>query len=268
MNLPIRRFYPSLLLVVLACGCEKVVELNLNNAEKKYVVEATLSDQAGTARVQITQTRDFSQDNSFPGVSGASVQITEVGGSVTNLTEISSGVYENPSLAGVPGKTYRLAVSVNGQSFSAECSMPLKVRFDTLFVTDELLFTDVRKIANIGYQEPAGRGNAYRFVQYVNGRPEDDLMIDNDDYTDGRPIRRKLYFFANKDENQINSHDTVTMDMQCIDPVMYKYWFSLDRSSSGQSGQAAPSNPVSNMKGGALGYFSAHTASRRTIIVP
>ena len=33
----------------------------------------------------------------------------------------------------------------------------LKVRFDTLFVTDELLFTDVRKIANIGYQEPAGR---------------------------------------------------------------------------------------------------------------
>ena len=56
--------------------------------------------------------------------------------------------------------------------------------------------------------------------------------------------------------------------MECIDRPIYKYWYSLDRSATGGSGQATPSNPVTNLQGGALGYFSAHTLQSRTMIVP
>jgi hypothetical protein len=267
---PSRRMWMAIAIVisVLASSCEKVIQLDLNNAEKKYVVEGILTDEAGSARVLITQTKDFDQDNTFPGISGATVTIAEAGGSTTTLNETSPGVYTAPALAGTAGKSYRLSVTVNGSNFVADCTMPAKVNFDTLFVTDELLFTETRKIANIGYQDPVGRGNNYRFVQYVNRLKENDLMIENDDYTDGRPVQRKLYFFADNDANKIQRNDTLRVDMQCIDPVMYKYWFSLDRSASGQSGQATPSNPVTNMKGGALGYFSAHTSQTRTLIVP
>src|ERR1700754_2600604 len=50
-----------LLLSVIAVlsSCEKVIDLDLNEAEKKYVIEAIVTDKAGTARVTITQTKNF-----------------------------------------------------------------------------------------------------------------------------------------------------------------------------------------------------------------
>jgi hypothetical protein len=147
--------------------------------------------------------------------------------------------------------------------------MPQKINLDTIYVTNEFLFTDFRKITNVEYKDPAGRGNNYRFIQYVNKLKEDQILIQNDDYTDGRNVNAKLYFFADDTDNsKIDSGDTVRVDMLCIDQVIFKYWFSLDRSSTGGSGQATPSNPVTNMQGGALGYFSAHTLQTKTLIVP
>jgi hypothetical protein len=260
----------SLFSLFILSSCEKVIDLDLNEAEKKYVVEAVLTDEPGTAKVLITQTKNFDEDNNFPGISGATVTITETGGATYTLNETTAGVYESASLAAQTGKTYNLSVSVNGNNFTAACKMPVKVNLDTLYVTNELLFTEFRNIANVEYIDPAGLGNAYRFIQYVNGLKEDQILIQNDDYTDGRDINAKLFYFSD-DENDnmlIHSGDTVTVDMLCIDPVVYKYWYSLDRSSTGGSGQATPSNPVSNMRGGALGYFSTHTFQRKTMIVP
>lgn len=251
-------------------SCEKVISLDLNEAEKKYVIEAVITDQPGTAKVLITQTKNFDEDNNFPGISGANVTITEAGGSTFTLNETTAGVYEAPGLVAITGKTYNLSVNINGNNFTASCTMPVRVNLDTIFVTNEFLFTEFRNIVNTEYQDPPGRGNAYRFIQYVNGLKEDQILIQNDDYTDGRPINTKLFYFSDDDDDNMIIHtgDTVTVDMQCIDPVIYKYWFSLDRSSTGGSGQATPSNPVTNLQGGALGYFSAHTLQRKTMVVP
>ena len=254
--------------ILLFTSCEKVIELDLNDAEKKYVIEAVLTDQPGTAKVLLSQTKNFDENNNFPGISGATVRITETGGATTILAETSPGVYESSALTGMTGKTYNLSVTINGNNFSAACTMPQKVNLDTLYVTDEFFFTEYRKIANVEYRDPAGRGNSYRFIQYVNNLKEDQIMIEKDDYTDGRNIDSKLFFFSDDDKNKIKSGDTLRIDMLCIDPAIYKYWFSLDRSSTGQSGQATPSNPVTNMQGGALGYFSAHTFQTKTMIVP
>lgn len=250
-------------------SCEKVIDLDLNDAEKKYVVEAVITDQPGTAKVLITQTKSFDEDNNFAGISGAAVVITETGGGTFTLNETSAGVYEAPGLIAITGKTYNLAVNVAGKTFTASSTMPQKINLDSIYVTNEFLFTDFRKITNVEYKDPAGRGNNYRFIQYVNRLKEDQILIQNDDYTDGRNVNAKLYFFADDTDNsKIDSGDTVRVDMLCIDQVIFKYWFSLDRSSTGGSGQATPSNPVTNMLGGALGYFSAHTLQTKTLIVP
>src|SRR4051812_39625070 len=65
-----RSFYLSCLLVSAMhfTGCEKVIEVNLNDAEKKYVIEAVLTDQANSCKVLLTQTKNFSDDNTFDGV--------------------------------------------------------------------------------------------------------------------------------------------------------------------------------------------------------
>jgi hypothetical protein len=257
------------ILLLFLTSCEKVINLDLNDAEKKYVIEAVITDQANTAKVLITQTKNFDEDNNFPGISGAVVRITESGGATTTLNEVSPGKYEAPVLVGISGKTYTLSVTVNGKIFTASSAMPQRVNMDTIFVTNEFLFTDFRKIVNAEYKDPAGRGNNYRFIQYVNGLKEDQVLIQNDDYTDGRNVNTKLFYFADDDDNsKIDSGDTVKVDMLCIDQAIYKYWFSLDRNSTGGSGQATPSNPVTNLQGGALGYFSAHTLQSKTLVVP
>jgi hypothetical protein len=56
--------------------------------------------------------------------------------------------------------------------------------------------------------------------------------------------------------------------MMCIENAVFKYWFSLNQSATGNSQSASPANAVSNISGGALGYFSAHTVETREIVAP
>lgn len=258
------------LLLLPLFSCEKVIDLDLNEAEKKYVIEAVLTDQPGTTRVIISETKNFDELNDFPPVSGASVTISETGGTATTLTETSPGEYEANALTGRSGKTYTLSVNIGGKIFTAVSTMPAKVNLDSIYITDELLFTDTRKTVNAVFDDPAGLGNNYRFVQYVQGIKESQVMIRNDDYSDGRKIVAKLFYFTGDEDyaGKIESGDEVTVEMQCIDKNIYKYWYSLDRSATGGSGQATPSNPVTNLQGGALGYFSAHTLQVKKVIAP
>lgn len=260
------------LFILSLSSCTKVIDLDLNDAERKYVIEAVLTDEPGTAKVLLTETKNFDENNVFPGVTGATVVITETNGSSTTLTETNAGVYESPALTATLGKNYTLTVSIAGKQFTATCAMPAqKINLDSLFITDEFLFAETRKIVNTVYKDPVGRGNNYRFIQYVNGLKEKQLLIQNDDYTDGRNVVQRLFYFADDDEDQgnIKSGDDVKIEMLCIDPAIYKYWFSLDRSATGGgNNQATPANPVSNIQGGALGYFSVHTLQTKNITVP
>ena len=252
-------------------SCEKVIAIDLNNAEKKYVIEAVVTDRTGTSFVKISRTKNFDDDNYADIVSGATVSIQENGLTTYAFTkDPNSDLYQAPSLTGKSGARYNLTVTVNGQTFTAESTMPAKVNLDTIFITDELIFTSTRKIVNAVFDDPPGLGNSYRFVQFVNGFQETQTMIRNDDYSDARKIVNKLFYLSNDDEEKrnIKSGDQVMVDMLCIEPAVYKYWFSLDRSAIGNGQQATPSNPVTNLKGGALGYFSAQTIQTKTLVVP
>lgn len=258
----------GILAAISLSSCEKVIDLDLKSADKKYVVEANLGNQAGNCRVMLTQTKDFNQSNVFEGISGAVISIREEGGGSTILDEVQPGIYESASLAGTSGKTYHLSVKIGGQEFTASSTMPPFVQLDTIYVTRETLFSDPKYIVNAEFQDPQGAGNNYRFIQYFNGRKEKQLQFMNDDYTDGRLVNSKLFYFNDDDEDDLKQGDEVLVEMYTIDASMYKYWFSLFRSSTGDSNQATPSNPVSNMMGGALGYFSAHTKQSKGMLVP
>lgn len=255
--------------VITLTSCEKVIDINLNSAEKRYVVEGVITDQNG-ARVLISQTRDFHEDNSMVMISGASVEIAENGGAPVTLPETAPGVYELSGFNGSSGNTYSLKVTINGNKFNAVSTMPQKVNLDTIYVTNELLFGDTRGIVNTAFKDPAGRGQYYRFVQYLNGVKEPQIFVQSDEYTDGNYVSNKLFYFPEDDDDdskKIKPGDHIRIDMFCIDANVYKYWYSLDRSATGGSGQATPSNPVSNLSGGALGYFSAHTTQTKTMVV-
>jgi len=262
--------YFLLSVVITFSSCEKVIDLKLNEAEKKYVIEGTITDQRGGCRVLISQTKNFNEDNSFESISGAAVSITDGDNNTMFLPEVSPGVYEDKQVRGVPGKTYTMHVAVNGTTFNALCAMPSRVNMDSLYVTDDFLFGEIRKVPNIDFRDPKGKGNNYRFVLYVNGVKKKNIYIINDDYADGNSSSVKLFFFGEDDDDdkKIKSGDKISIDMLCISPEIYKYWYSLDAGATGNNNSASPANPVSNISGGALGYFSAHTVQSRLADVP
>jgi hypothetical protein len=256
--------------VCMLTACTKVITLNLNNSSPKYVVEGTITDSIGTAKVLISQTKDFYASNAFVGVTGAVVTITSDGGVVTTLAATDSGVYTAPLLTGQQNHTYVLNVLVAGQTFTATSTMPAKVSFDSLFITLNPTFGSTKKVANIQYQDPPGKGNSYRAIEYVNSFQQQTIFVNNDDFTDGNKVIAPLNIFGGDNDSlsnkKINTGDTVKIDFQCIDKNVYEYWFSLDQSSTGSSQSAAPGNPVTNMQGGALGYFSANTLQSRSVV--
>ena len=260
---------PILFVLIKLSSCTKVIDLNLNDAEKKYVIEATITNQPGGCKVLISRSKNFDDDNQFQGISGAIVTIADNTGNSTFLTEMSSGIYEAPALVATAGTTYNMQVRIDTTAFTATAKMPKQVSFDTLFVSDEILFGGHWKLANIEFNDPPGKGDGYLLIQKMNGVKTKQIYVFNDDLTDGNHQTIKLYLRpGTEDEDKIKTGDTLQVDMMCIEPAIYKYWYSADQSATGSNQSASPSNPVTNISGGALGYFSAQTTDTKTIIVP
>jgi hypothetical protein len=259
--------YGLLIMTVLACSCQKVINVKLNPDTEKYVIEGVITDQPGGCSVSITHTKNFSDDNNFPGISGAIVTI-ENKGVITTLTETTPGVYTSTTITGTPGNTYAMKVNIEGTIYTASSTMPQPIGLDTLYISTQLYSTD--KYATITYKDPPGVPNYYRFVQYVNGLKEKSIFLNSDEFSDGLTVTGQLSFNNDNDDKKRDIHtgDSVKIDMYCIDAAVYKYWFSLNSQATGDGNSASPANPVSNIQGGCMGYFSAQTLRSKAIVAP
>ena len=232
------------------------------------MIEGIITNEPGVCKVYLSQTRNFNEDNQFQKVSGATVKVKD-NGAETTLSEIQPGIYETNVINGVPGHIYQLSVIVSSQTFTATCTMPQPVLMDTLYISRGPF--GQFKFATIGYTDPAGINNGYRFVQYVNGVKEPTIFWDNDEFTDGQSVITQLDASADEkdDPSNIKTGDKVTVEMQCLDESVYKYWNTLKAGGGdGDGNTASPANPITNIQGGALGYFSAHTVNRKMAVSP
>jgi hypothetical protein len=254
-------------------ACENAIDLKLNNTTPQYVIEGVLTNEPGGCKVLISQTKEFTGDNTFNGISGAQVTISN-NGNTYNIAPTAQGIYQNSTLTGTPGQNYQLSVNINGKIFNGTCTMPQQVVLDSIYlVKDNFGNNDdgsIRKYITVKYLDPVAVKNSYRFVQYIDGRKEKTVFVDNDEFTNGQEVNNQLRADNEKDDpaRDIRPGNQVTIEMLNIDATVYKYWFSLAESAGGDGNNAAPANPVTNIHGGALGYFSAHTIQRKTLIAP
>ncbi len=237
-------------------SCTKVININLNDASPKIVIEGNITNVAGPYQVQITQTVNFSASNIFPAVPGAIVKITDTTISQTDsLIETTPGIYTTQTLLlGIPGHTYQLYVFVNGQTYTSLSTMPQLVQLDSITFqhTNRFGTIDIDPVAN--FQDPAGVANYYTFVQFVNNKRLKNTYVFNDRLSDGKYISQQIF----SDSAYIHVGDTVLLQMNCLDESAYNYFNTLNQVTGGNNFQSAsPSNPISNISNNALGYFSA-----------
>lgn len=250
-------------------SCEKVIDVKLDNAESQLVIEGTITDQPGQQLIKISKSVPYTENNTYPPVSGAVVLVTDDNGHSWTFSETAPGFYTFPALKGETGRIYTLKATVNNVVYTASSSMPAPVAIDFLDVKVFNFGGDDQKQAQVHYKDPAGIANQYRFVMKVNGIQSKQVYAENDRLSDGNDVPSVLFFTGNNDDqDQLRTGDVVDIEMQCIDKNVFLYWYTLSQqSSNGPSGGTTPGNPPSNINNKALGYFSAHTVSKKQLAV-
>ncbi|HTJ11398.1 MAG TPA: DUF4249 family protein [Dinghuibacter sp.] len=248
-------------------ACQKTVHLNLGTTSPQLVITGAVTDQPGPYTVTMSTSEDFYSNNPYPSVSGAQVIIADTYlRQADTLTETSPGTYQTHTLTGVSGHNYALLVNYNGKSYTAQSTMPAPVELQDISFYSQSFGknTDIQPIPN--FQDPPGIGNDYQFVLYVNGKQLPKTFVFSDRLSDGRFIHETL----NTDTSDLKPFDQLRIDMYCIDPNVYNYFYEVTQITDPgqQAGNAAPGNPTSNIYGGALGIFSAHTVSSSQTDVP
>jgi hypothetical protein len=123
----------------------------------------------------------------------------------------------------------------------------------------------------VGYTDPRGVNNGYRFVQYVNGVKDPAIFWEDDEFTDGQKIISQLDNGVTEkdDPRAIMPGDEVAIELHSVDDAIYRFWYTAKSGgAAGSINTVAPANPITNIQGGALGYFSAHAIDRRKVIAP
>lgn len=256
-----RVFFGTLILVFFA-GCEKEIDLKLDNAAPVVVIDGGVSDLNEVQKVFISKTYNFTEPNKFNGASGAKVVLTGTGITPVNYTELSPGVYQSPKFKGKPGVKYELTVTLEGKTYTASSVMPERVILDSLTFKTFNLFGKEKTYVAANYKDPAGIQNQYRYILTVKGVVEEDV-VSEDRFNDGNAVANVIFY----ELDDLVKGDSLRVEFQCIDRNVYRYFFSLGQNSGGGGPPVSPANPPSNFSNGALGVFNAHTSSTRTAVL-
>lgn len=243
-------------------GCEKVIDLKLDNAAPQLVIYGGLSDKIDNHLVMISKTYDFTDPNRFNPVSGAKVIVRNEEGVEMEYIEVSNGVYQSPKFRGQSGKKYWLDVTYEGKIYSATSTMPGKVSIDSLTFKDFSFFGKTNTYVAANYVDPKDIQNQYRYILTVKGKIEEDA-VSEDRFDDGNKVANVIFY----ELNDLVRGDTIDVEFQCIDRNVYKYFYSLGQNSGGGGPPVAPANPPSNFNNKALGVFNAYSVSRKTVVI-
>lgn len=260
-------FFLILILTALfISGCEKVIDVDLNEASPALVIQGNLSSDQKVAEVKLTMTTNYFDTLSPGKVTGAKVSLEDDKGQKIVLNETLKGVYAAFGLNTFYNTQYRLTVESKNEIYQAESVLNPPVAIDSVtWEYDEgTSFFDAGYYLKIWFFDPPSIQNYYRIQVYRNGllkRSMDDLIVFNDRYVDGNKVEISLF----NDPYYLN--DTVLVQLVSLDKNAYDYFSTLGELINNNPGSAAPSNPNTNFSNGALGYFSAWSSDTLKVII-
>lgn len=252
--------------VVFLASCDKEIQLPLDPNSTMLVIDGSVTDQVGPYFVKITKSIDVSSTQNNPVVENATVMIYDNQGVRDTLTYTKNGAYQTKRIKGIYGNTYFLEVIVDGKKYTASSTLSNKVPIDSLRINTFLVNGEMQYSIIPVYTDPIQLGNSYRFIQKINDTLDQTFHVFNDNLNNGKANQRPLR--ASSDSLKVKLNDIVSVEMQCITRPTYLYYYTLNQQSgSGPGGGTTPANPPTNIQGGALGIFSAHTVEKKYVRV-
>jgi Domain of unknown function (DUF4249) len=277
-------------------SCEKTIDFNVNEVPPKLVVEATIEN-GQSPIVYLSKSLSYFSNITPDLITGSFVHNADVyvsNGTLTHkLKEYTTpfgGGYNfyhysiDPAniataFVGQLNKKYTLRIVSEGKEYTAATTIPFATRqIDSVFWKKPPDISDSAKaLLMIKAKDAPGYGDYIRYFTRRNREPfyaglnsvYDDQVIDGTTYTvqvergkprDGSTTESGTYF---------NRGDTVTLKLCNIDKPTYEFWRTMEFTYASVGNPfSTPTKVISNINGGALGYFGGYAAQYRTIIIP
>jgi len=257
------------LLLLAMQSCQDVIDIDLNDADPKYVIEGAVIEGVDSILVRVTQTASFFDASEPQGINNATVVVTMPNGQEVTLGSIGNGYYTATGQTISTSSTYSLRVNVDEQEFTATTYMPAHTELDSLNVefSEGLFGLEGTYNVFLNFNDSLGIADYYKMNVTVNDtllNSANEIMVVDDALVDGNAIYMPVFV------RDFDLGDSVAIELQAIDKATYKFYLtmaSVAGSSAGSPFSATPANPESNIKGGALGVFAAYTSSKKNIIV-
>lgn len=243
-------------------SCEEVIEIDLNESNPQWVIEARIDDETNEALVDISKTSSYFEPGEAEVGTGATVSISSSTGDSYELTEYAPGKYRAPDVNLQLQEQYELKVELEGKTYEAISILQAPLEIDSLITEYRAggLGPGEGYYVRLAFQDPPGVRNYLRLEIYVNGEARPDIGLYDDNLTDGNEIAFPLFI------DPFELGDTVEIKAHAVDYEVYRYWTGLSSivgEEPGGGDSAAPANPPSNISNDALGYFGV--SSVRTV---
>lgn len=248
-------------------GCQKVIDIDLNEAAPRIVIEGLINDRRGPYAVSISKSGSYFNEPVLPTVSGARVIISDNTGTTDTLRETAPGIYLTSRIRGIPGRTYKLKVIAENQEYTGTSTMYSHVNIDSLsLVRSEIQHFDfgnsneneLNMEIHCHFKDPPEK-NYYRIRVFKNDSINtQNYRLFDDQYTNGSQTELRVA--------RAEKGADYRVELMSIDKPTYNYYRTLeDVLYTNPFFGSTPANPNTNLSNGALGYFGAYAVSVKTI---
>ena len=257
-----RTYLFILSVLLLQTSCEDIIDLDLNDAEPRLVIEASINWIKGTSGknqfVKLSLTAPYF-DSAIPPANGAIVIITDQNNRIYNFVEEgTTGIYKNSRFIPNINHTYSLEITYNNEVYYATETLKSVVPIDSVGQTLTGGFSGEDAELKAYYTDPADETNFY-FFEFISSRPGgDEVNVYEDKFTNGNQI---FGFYSDED---LMIGDQITIRNYGISQRFYNFMFILLQQNSGSGGGPFETQPTTvkgncinttHPKNFPLGYF-------------
>lgn len=258
-------------IAVLLTGCEKVVDVDLDESPPRLVIEASLLwDDPGVANplyVQLSTTAPYF-DKEIPPVTDASVRVVNDQGASYDFEQTSPGMYQHEGFVPDPEAVYELEVRYENELYTAREKLVRAPGIDKITQDNEGGFAGDEIEIEVFYTDPPGIGDQYLF-RFQYGQDGYSVRVSEDELTDGNQNSTSL------SDEDLAAGMEVAIELQGISRDYYEYMYILI-SQAGQGGGPFQTQPTlvrgnivntTNFDNFAFGFFRLSQRTATTYLI-
>ena len=253
----------SLFISIFLASCEEVVDVDLDTAPPKLVIEAAINWQKGTAGKQQTvklSTTTGYFENVIPTVSGATIFIKNSKNEQFNFVEVQkTGRYVCSNFVPVIDENYTLTVISNGNTYTATETMKSVAPITRIEQNNEGGITGDEIEVRAFYNDPADADNFYLYKYVYSNKVTSTYYVSEDKFFQGNE------YFSKSDDDDLKIGNEIEITHYGISKQYYNY-MSILVSIAGSNVGGPFQTPPATVKGNIinttdkanypLGYFS------------